>query len=69
MEKKKSGTSLVVQWHLPWNAGDLGLIPGWGTTIPHAKGQLSLGSITEPREIQSEKKNLAIFLALLKTKE
>ena len=24
------------------NAGDLGLIPGWGTKIPHAVGQLIL---------------------------
>ena len=32
------GTSLVVQWlklH-DFNAGDMGLIPGWGTKIPHA---------------------------------
>ena len=26
----------------PSNAGDTGLIPGWGTKIPHATGQLSL---------------------------
>ena len=26
----------------PSNAGDMGLIPGWGTKIPHATGQLSL---------------------------
>ena len=26
----------------PSNAGDTGLIPGWGTKIPHASGQLSL---------------------------
>ena len=58
----------MVQWHLPWNA-DLGLIPGWGTNIPHAEGQLSLGSITEPREIQSERKKSGRFLALFKTKE
>ena len=25
----------------PSNAGDAGLIPGWGTKIPHAAGQLS----------------------------
>ena len=25
----------------PSNAGDVGLIPGWGTKIPHATGQLS----------------------------
>ena len=28
--------------NLPPNAGDLGLIPGWGTKIPHVTGQLSL---------------------------
>ena len=26
---------------LPSNAGDVGSIPGWGTKIPHAAGQLS----------------------------
>ena len=25
----------------PSNAGDIGSIPGWGTKIPHATGQLS----------------------------
>ena len=28
--------------NLPSNAGDVGLIPGWGTKILHAAGQLSL---------------------------
>ena len=27
--------------NLPFNAGDTGLIPGQGTKIPHAAGQLS----------------------------
>ena len=27
--------------NLPANAGDTGSIPGWGTKIPHATGQLS----------------------------
>ena len=27
--------------NLPYNAGDLGSIPGQGTKIPHATGQLS----------------------------
>ena len=27
--------------NLPPNAGDVGLIPDWGTKIPHAVGQLS----------------------------
>ena len=26
----------------PSNAGDAGLIPGWGTKIPHVSGRLSL---------------------------
>ena len=30
--------------NLPSNAGDLGPIPGWGTKIPHALGQLRLGA-------------------------
>ena len=30
----------------PSNAKDLGSIPGWGTKIPHAVGQLSLHIIT-----------------------
>ena len=34
---------------LPSNAGDVGSIPGWGTKIPHATGQLSLcATTTEP---------------------
>ena len=28
--------------NLSFNAGDVGLIPGWGTKIPNALGQLSL---------------------------
>ena len=32
------------------NAGDVGSIPGWGTKIPHAVGQLSpCATTTEPR--------------------
>ena len=31
-------TSLAVQWlRLTSNAGDAGLIPGWGAMIPHAE--------------------------------
>ena len=30
----------------PYNAGDAGLIPGQGTKIPHAAGQLSLRATT-----------------------
>ena len=33
----------------PYNAGDMGLIPGQGTKIPHAAGQLSpCATTTEP---------------------
>ena len=37
------GTFLVVQWLRICLAmqGDLGLIPGWGTKIPHVAEQLS----------------------------
>ena len=35
--------------NLPSNAGDMGLIPGQGTKIPHATGQLSpRATTTEP---------------------
>ena len=35
--------------NLPCNAGDSGSIPGWGTSIPHAMGQLSpQTAATEP---------------------
>ena len=40
--------SLMVK-NLPYNAGDMGLIPGQGTKIPHATGQLSpCATTTEP---------------------
>ena len=32
--------------NLPSNAGDVGLIPGRGTKIPHATGELSLCTTT-----------------------
>ena len=32
--------------NLPSDAGDMGLIPGQGTKIPHAAGQLSLHATT-----------------------
>ena len=32
--------------NLPFSAGDSGSIPGWGTKIPHASGQLSPGIIS-----------------------
>ena len=42
IRKKLGGTSLlVVVKNPPSNAGDASLIPGQGTRIPHAAGQLS----------------------------
>ena len=32
--------------NLPCNAGDMGLIPDGGMKIPHATGQLNLGTAT-----------------------
>ena len=32
--------------NLPYNAGDVGSIPGQGRKIPHAAGQLSLHATT-----------------------
>ena len=33
----------------PSNAGDVGLMPGCGSKIPHAKGQLSLCTATREK--------------------
>ena len=33
--------------NLPCNAGDMGLIPGWGTKIPPASEQLSLQALEQ----------------------
>ena len=42
----------------PSNAGDAGSIPGWGTKIPHAAGQLSLcATTTEPTRHNEREKN------------
>ena len=59
--------------NLPVNIGDMGLIPGWGTKIPHATGQLNLcAAITEPTQAaakiqcsQMKKKNLDSLTFLL----
>ena len=48
------GTSLVVQQlvrNLPFNAGDAGSIPGQGTKIPDAAGQLSPHATTREKPI------------------
>ena len=47
--------------NLPSNAGDIGLIPGQGTKIPHAMGQLRLcatarESLITAMEIQNSHK-------------
>ena len=45
---KTEGGGPVVK-NPPSNAGDVGSIPGWGTKIPHATGQLSPSATsTEP---------------------
>ena len=36
----------------PSNAGDVGLIPGWGTKIPHAAGQLSPCAATREKAMR-----------------
>ena len=42
--------------NLPFNTGDLGLIPGQGIKIPHVLGQLSPSTTTtEPRAPQLER--------------
>ena len=45
-QNRTRGTSLVIQWfkNPTRNAGYMGLIPSWGTKIPHALGQLSPGA-------------------------
>ena len=41
--------------NLPLNVGDMGLILGLGTKIPHATGQRSLcAAITEPTQATTE---------------
>ena len=42
----------------PCNAGDRGLIPGWGTKIPHAEKQLSTPvATTEPVSVNHNKRH------------
>ena len=40
--------------NLPSNAGDAGSIPGQGTKIPHAAGQLSPRARSEERRVGKE---------------
>ena len=44
---------LVVK-NLPCNAGDVSSIPGRGTRVPHAVGQLSPLATSEPAKAQIE---------------
>ena len=45
--------------NLPSNAGDVGSIPGQGTKIPHATGQLSpCATTTEPTSTREEKTHM-----------
>ena len=44
----------------PCNAGNSGLIPGWGTRIPHAAEQLSLSARTKTQCNQINIKNKQI---------
>ena len=44
MSRDFPGGSVVK--NLPCNAGDTGLIPGWGTKIPHAREQLNPSTTT-----------------------
>ena len=41
--------------NLPCNAGDAGLIPGWGTKIPHAVEQLSPCPVTTKSMCRDER--------------
>ena len=41
--------------NLPWNAGDIGSIPGQGTKIPHATKQLSLHTTTREPVCHNER--------------
>ena len=48
--------------NLPSNAGDTGSIPGQGTKIPHAVGQLSLSTaMREASMVQVEKSSRAMM--------
>ena len=52
----------------PSNAGDVGLIPGGGTKIPHAAGQLSpQATITEPSRSGAHGPQLKSTQAAMKT--
>ena len=39
----------------PLNAGDMGLVLGWGTRIPHAMGQLTLHATVTTEPILQQK--------------
>ena len=51
------GTSLVIQVlkNLPFNSVDVGSIPGQGTKIPHALGQLNPSATTTEKSASHNK--------------
>ena len=73
------GTSLAVQWlrlYAP-SAGSMGLIPGWGTKIPHAAhtvwpkegndrllDTVSLGQKSSPKCSSAELESIVFILAI-----
>ena len=49
----------------PSNAGDVGSIPGWGTKMPHAAGQLSpRAATTEPAHSRAHMPQLESLCAI-----
>ena len=40
---------------LPFNAGDMTSIPGWGTKFPHASGQVKLCAIEKAGGLQQSR--------------
>ena len=46
--------------NLPSNAGDMDLIPDWGTKILHASGQLNLHATSREKKNHPIKKNKVI---------
>ena len=49
--------------NLPYNAGDTGLIPGWGTKMPHTSGQLLSPSATTKEKPALQQTALSLHLS------
>ena len=58
-KKKRDFPGGPVVKNPPSSAGDAGLIPGWGTKIPHAAGQLSPCTTTREKPTLHNKRSLA----------